>query len=252
MSMNGIDISKWQKGLKLSNIKCDFVIIKATEGATYKDPQFDDFVRQAQALGKPMGFYHFARPDNGNTAAAEARNFYNAVKPYVRQGILCLDWEKGDLSKTDWALAWLNEVKELTGVKPLVYTSQWVMNTYDWSKVAEGDYGLWIAKWADKEADYNYDMSHAGSKPKIKWWPFCAIWQWTSSGVLDGWKSYLDCDVFYGDMRAWNLYAGKPEETTYTVKPGDTLTDIAAQFHTSVDSIVAKNNLIVPGQILLI
>ena len=126
------------------------------------------------------------------------------------------------------------------------------MNTYDWSKVADGDYGLWIAKWADKEADYNYDMSHAGSKPKIKWWPFCAIWQWTSSGVLDGWKSYLDCDVFYGDVRAWNLYAGKPEETTYTVKPGDTLTGIAAQFHTSVDAIVAKNNLIVPGQILLI
>ena len=93
MSMNGIDISKWQKGLKLSNIKCDFVIIKATEGATYKDPQFDDFVRQAQALGKPMGFYHFSRPDNGNTPQAEARNFYNAIKPYVRQGILCLDWE---------------------------------------------------------------------------------------------------------------------------------------------------------------
>ena len=45
MAMNGIDISKWQKGLKLANIKCDFVIIKATEGATYKDPCFDDFVK---------------------------------------------------------------------------------------------------------------------------------------------------------------------------------------------------------------
>lgn len=252
MAMNGIDISKWQKGLKLANIKCDFVIIKATEGATYKDPCFDDFVKQAQQLGKPMGFYHFSRPDNGNDPTAEAANFYKAIKPYVRQGILALDWEAGDLSKTDWALKWLDEVKRLTGVKPMIYTSQWVLNNYDFSKIADGDYGLWIAKWRDHEADYNYDMTNAGSKPKLKWWAFYAVWQWTSSGILDGYSSYLDCDQFMGDVRAWNLYAGKPEETTYTVKDGDTLTGIADKMHTSVDSIVAKNNLIQPGQVLLI
>lgn len=252
MAMNGIDISKWQKGLRLANIKCDFVIIKATEGATYKDPCFDDFVKQAQQLGKPMGFYHFSRPDNGNDPTAEAANFYKAIKPYVRQGILALDWEAGDLSKTDWALKWLDEVKRLTGVKPMIYTSQWVLNNYDFSKIADGDYGLWIAKWRDHEADYNYDMTNAGSKPKLKWWAFYAVWQWTSSGILDGYGSYLDCDQFMGDVRAWNLYAGKPEETTYTVKDGDTLTGIADKMHTSVDSIVAKNNLIQPGQVLLI
>lgn len=252
MAMNGIDISKWQKGLKLANIKCDFVIIKATEGATYKDPCFDDFVKQAQQLGKPMGFYHFSRPDNGNDPTAEAANFYKAIKPYVRQGILALDWEAGDLSKTDWALKWLDEVKRLTGVKPMIYTSQWVLNNYDFSKIADGDYGLWIAKWRDHEADYNYDMTNAGSKPKLKWWAFYAVWQWTSSGILDGYGSYLDCDQFMGDVRAWNLYAGKPEETTYTVKDGDTITGIADKMHTSVDSIVAKNNLIQPGQVLLI
>ena len=252
MAMNGIDISKWQKGLKLANIKCDFVIIKATEGATYKDPCFDDFVKQAQQLGKPMGFYHFSRPDNGNDPTAEAANFYKAIKPYVRQGILALDWEAGDLSKTDWALKWLDEVKRLTGVKPMIYTSQWVLNNYDFSKIADGDYGLWIAKWRDHEADYNYDMTNAGSKPKLKWWAFYAVWQWTSSGILDGYGSYLDCDQFMGDVRAWNLYAGKPEETTYTVKDGDTLTGIADKMHTSVDRIVAKNNLIQPGQVLLI
>lgn len=252
MAMNGIDISKWQKGLKLSDIKCDFVIIKATEGATYKDPCFDGFVKQAQQLQKPMGFYHFARPDNGNDPTAEAANFYQTIKPYVRQGILALDWEAGDLSKTDWALKWLDEVKRLTGVKPMIYTSQWVINSYDFSKIVAGDYGLWIAKWKDHEADYNYDMSDAGSKPKLKWWAFYAIWQWTSSGLLNGYDKYLDCDQFMGDVGAWNLYAGKPKETTYTVQDGDTLTGIADKMHTSVDSIVAKNNLIQVGQVLLL
>lgn len=249
--MNGIDISKWQKGLQLSQIKWDFVIIKATEGRTYKDPCFDDFAEQAFKMGKPFGCYHFARPDNGNSPEAEAQNFYNAVKKYVRRAVLALDWEAGDLSKTDWAKRWLDEVKRLTGIKPMIYTSQWVENTYNWDEVVKGDYGLWIAKWRDKQVDYNYDMSNAGSKPKLKHWSFCAVWQWTSVGRLDGYNNDLDCDVFYGGVREWNLYAGNTE-STYIVQEGDTLTGIADKNNTSVDSIASKNNLIYVGQVLRI
>lgn len=251
MSMNGIDISLWQRGLDLSKIQCDFVIIKATEGLTIVDPQFRNFVTQAKALNKPMGFYHFARPDK-NKAIDEARWYVEAVKPWVRQGILALDWEAGDLSKTDWALEWLNEVKRLTGVKPMIYTSQYVVNAYDFSKIAAGDYGLWIAKWRDKEPDYNYDMSKIGSKPKLKWWSFYAVWQWTSVGRLNGYSGNLDCDIFMGDVKAWNLYAGKTEPKTYTVQEGDTLTGIAGKTGTSVDDIVSKNGLIHTGQVLLV
>ena len=87
--MKGIDISKWQKGLILSNIKFDFVIIKATEGATYTDPNFLDFVKQAKNLGKPYGFYHFARPEN-NSAHAEVVNFYDLFHFFRLTPLFCL------------------------------------------------------------------------------------------------------------------------------------------------------------------
>lgn len=41
MSMNGIDISSWQSGIDLAKVPCDFVIIKATEGLTYVNPDCD-------------------------------------------------------------------------------------------------------------------------------------------------------------------------------------------------------------------
>ena len=256
--MKGIDISKWQNGLELSNIKFDFVIIKATEGKTYTDPKFLDFIKQAKNLKKPFGFYHFARPEN-NTAHDEVMNFYNAVKDYIGQGIPVLDWESSAKHNVNWAKQFLDEFYRITGVKPMIYMSESVVNSYNWSEVASGDYGLWVARYRDNNPDYNYDMSNAGKKPSVKWWKFYAMWQWTSRGKLDGWKGYIDCDEFYGDEKAWNAYAGKTgnvdpkpvtetepkpvTETIYIVKRGDTLTKIAKAYKTTVEALVKKNNI---------
>ena len=38
--MNGIDISRWQKDIRLSRVPCDFVIVKATQGTGYVSPTF--------------------------------------------------------------------------------------------------------------------------------------------------------------------------------------------------------------------
>ena len=42
------------------------------------------------------------------------------------------------------------------------------------------------------------------------------MWQWTSSGRLNGYGGNLDCNVFYGDVSTWDAYVGK---STSTVKP---------------------------------
>ena len=60
--------------------------------------------------------------------------------------------------------------------------SESVVNSYDWSSVANANYGLWVAKYRDNNADYNYDMSNAGRNPAVRHWKFYALWQWTSSG----------------------------------------------------------------------
>ena len=90
--------------------------------------------------------------------------------------------------------------------------SEYVVNAYDWSSVAKADYGLWVAKYRDNSPDYNYDMSGAGTAPKVKWWFTYAMWQWTGSGRLTGYNGAIDCDVFYGDATAWKRYAGVSEK----------------------------------------
>lgn len=216
MALKGIDISKWQTGIDLSKVDCDFVIVKATEGIGYVDRKCDSFYQQAKRLGKKLGFYHFARPRND--AVREAQYFYNNTKNYFGEAIPILDWEAGNKSDVAWAKRWLDEVYRLSGVKPVIYMSESVANAYNWSSVANADYGLWVAKYRDNNPDYNYNMANAGTRPRVKWWKFYCMWQWTSTGRLNGYSGNLDCNVFYGDGTTWDKYAGK-SGTTQPVKP---------------------------------
>lgn len=216
--MNGIDISMWQNGIDLSAVKADFVIVKATEGIGYVDKTCDKFFQKALSLGKKIGFYHFARPTKNNDPVREADFFYENCKGYFGKAIPILDWEAENKQNVAYAKAWLDRVYQRSGVKPVIYMSESVVNSYDWSSVANADYGLWVAKYRDNNQDYNYNMSNAGSRPRVKWWKFYCMWQWTSTGRLSGYNGNLDCNVFYGDGTTWDKYAGK-SGTTQPVKP---------------------------------
>lgn len=207
MSLKGIDISNYQKGLDLSKIDCDFVIIKATEGKSYVDKSCDTFFQKALSLGKKLGIYHFAN-NSDNTAKQEADWFIQNTQGYIGKAIPILDWEDNITDNVPWALEWLQRVEEAYGCKPMIYMSESVVNRHDWSSVVAGNYGLWVAKYRDYLPDYNYDMSKAGNIPSIKYWNEYAMWQWTSSGRLNGWNGNLDCNVFYGDATAWDKYVG--------------------------------------------
>lgn len=209
MVMRGIDISKWQSGIDLSAVNADFVIVKATEGIGYVDKSCDGFFQKALSLGKKLGFYHFARPTANNDPIREADFFYENCKGYFGKAIPILDWEAENKQNVAYAKAWLDRVYQRSGVKPVIYMSESVANAYNWSSVANADYGLWVAKYRDNNPDYNYNMANAGSRPKVKWWKFYCMWQWTSTGRLNGYSGNLDCNVFYGDGTTWDKYAGK-------------------------------------------
>ena len=216
--MNGIDISMWQRDINLSAVKADFVIVKATEGIGYVDKSCDMLFQKALSLGKKLGFYHFARPTANNDPIREADFFYENCKGYFGKAIPILDWEAENKQNVAYAKAWLDRVYQRSGVKPVIYMSESVVNSYDWSSVANADYGLWVAKYRDSNPDYNYNMANAGSRPRVKWWKFYCMWQWTSTGRLNGYSGNLDCNVFYGDGTTWDKYAGK-SGTTQPVKP---------------------------------
>lgn len=234
MTMNGIDISMWQNGIDLSAVKADFVIVKATEGIGYVDKTCDKFFQKALSLGKKIGFYHFARPTKNNDPVREADFFYENCKGYFGKAIPILDWEAENKQNVAYAKAWIDRVYQRSGVKPVIYMSESVVNAYDWSSVANADYGLWVAKYRDNATDYNYNMANAGSHPKVKWWKFYCMWQWTSTGRLDGYGYNLDCNVFYGDWATWDKYVGK---STSAAKTTDQLAEevIAGQWGNGSD-----------------
>ena len=80
MSMNGIDVSGWQKGIDLSKVPADFVIIKATQGTSYVNSDCDRAYQQAKAAGRLLGVYHYF---SGGDPAKEAEHFVNNIKGYI-------------------------------------------------------------------------------------------------------------------------------------------------------------------------
>ncbi len=205
--LKGIDISHHQRNINLSAIQTDFVIIKATEGNGYTDECCDMFYQKAKSLGKKLGVYHFARPDLGNSAIAEADWFVSQIQGYIKESMLILDWEPsgGHVSNVGWAKTWLDRVYQKTGVKPVIYMSASPMRSYDWSNVANADYGLWVANYGSNNGNANEGVFN--SYP-LKYWNFYALWQYTSVGRLSGYNGNLDLNYFSGDSSAWDKYAG--------------------------------------------
>lgn len=197
--LKGVDLSHWQSDFEAFN-SVDFAIIKATEGVGYVDPACDKLYQKAKKAGKLLGVYHFARPDLNNSAIAEADWFIKNIQGYLREAILVLDWESGYLGNVAWAKQFLDRVKEKTGVKAILYASRSPINSFDWSSVANADYGLWVA-------DYGANTGSEGNKPNVKWWPFYILWQYTSRGRVAGYNGDVDLNNFYGDAETWRKYA---------------------------------------------
>ena len=205
MALNGIDTSSYQAGLNVAGIAADFIIAKATQGVSYVNPVCDTHIQQAIASGKKFGFYHFC--DFGDPIS-EARYFYTNTQGYVGKGIPVLDYEGVGANNPDWVKSFCDTYFQLSGVRPIIYMSESVVNSFDWSAVIAGNYGLWVAKYWDNNPQYNYVQESGQPAPNVNWGDTgYVLWQWTSAGRLDGYNANLDCDIFYGDGNTWDAYA---------------------------------------------
>ena len=202
MSMRGIDISTYQRGLDLSKIDFDFAIIKATEGTELVQDTCDPWVQQCIQLGKRWGFYHFCA---GGDPIAEADFFVNNTKNYFGHGIPVLDYEAYGRFGTAKAKQFLDRVYERTGVRCLVYMSRSVIKEEDWSQIA-CNHPLWVAQYANNDTTGYQDNPwlQAGDFGP---WASPAIHQYTSHGRLDGWGKNLDLDKAYITAEEWDTLA---------------------------------------------
>lgn len=205
-SIHGIDVSHhqgridWEKlgSATIGGEPIAFVFVKATEGYTHVDSNFERNFRGAQEVGLMRGAYHYFVP--GVAAEKQAEHFVNHVK--LEEGDLppVLDIEEaGNLTvaqvQHDAAL-WLRLVEKHYGVRPIIYTGYKFKLTY-LNTPAFGKYPYWIAHY------YVQKLKYGGT------WKF---WQHTDVGTLPGITGSVDFNVYNGSMYDLRKMAVAAEE----------------------------------------
>ena len=219
--MNVIDISSWQHGLDLAALfdknPLDGVVVKATEGTGYVNPDMKGWADWLVANSKPLGLYHFL---TGEDATKEAAHFVNTIRPYIGKAILCADYEAQALSRgTGYLKDFLDSVTEQTGVRPLVYCSLSVVQGQSFEAIAGAGYRLWVAQYASNGV-VNGFQDHPWQEGSVSPFSGYVMHQYTGNGRLAGYSSPLDLDLFTESFSAW-LALAKGDEKPQTLKPAD-------------------------------
>ena len=187
--VKGIDVSHYQGAIDWAKVRAagfEFAFIKATQGTAYsKVDYFRNNAPVALGSGLEVGAYHYGTFSNVPEAIAEARYFLSVVKDFRLTYPLVLDLEenKQGVSKqqlTDAAIAFL-EVIENAGYFAVLYTGKNFLETQlDESRLKP--YALWVAR-------YNSELGRSAD-----------IWQYTSSGKVDGISGNVDMNISYRDF----------------------------------------------------
>ena len=183
----GVDISMHQDYGQVP-ADAEIVIIKATEGVGYEDPKWRSHAQKAWDQGKKVGLYHFARPDLGNSAEAEAAWFLKTIKDWIGYAVLVLDWEREPLGNVTWARTWLDKVWYGSPTRPWIYMNLSTARSHAWEPVSE-HYPLWMASYDGRAWD---DLT--GPHPGHRW--LVVAKQYTENPI--------DKNTFYFQASEWS------------------------------------------------
>ena len=172
-ALQGVDVYNGQGVINWTSVKnagIRFGFVKATEGVDFVDARFATNMNAAIAAGIPVGPYHFARTNSGEStvldptpnpdAVAEANDFCDAIQGYYTSstsGLVLrpvLDMEQlpdspiapytNKTYTSKWSKDFSNVVQTRIGVTPIIYTSgNFAQNYYDSSFSTSP---LWFAK----------------------------------------------------------------------------------------------------------
>ena len=229
-----VDTSVYQQDLVVTATNADAFIVKATGGIGYVNPDCDDTIQQAITAGKLFGFYHyFSDGFNDNDPIAEADYFVDNCSDYFHKGIPILDWERGgnnDVTNTAKALQFLQHVEARIGVKPIIYMSLSLIASLDWSAVIANGNGLWCAAYVDNNTPVANFAMDPNRDPNPNWDGNVndVLWQFTSTGRIDGYGGNLDCSFFWGTHASWDAYSGVYTNAPAPIAEATTTTTTAA------------------------
>ena len=267
----GIDVSGYQGNINFREVKeagIDIVYIKSSEGSNYIDSHFERNYEQARANGLKIGFYHYVTARTEEQARRQAQFFVSVISGKVADCKLAMDFESfGSLSREEInriGLVFLQTVEQLSGKEVILYS-----NAYTANNIWRGEltnYPLWVAQYGVNEPQNN------GT------WDSWAGWQYTDMGEVNGISTYVDRNRFTQEVLLDDTAivppveqpedpdqgegeGGNEQPTTntmeITIQWGDTLSDLAIQYHTTVAELVRLNdiqnpNLIYAGETLIV
>ena len=276
----GIDVSTWQSNFNFkqaSNEGVKFAILRGAYNRS-KDNRFEEYYKNAKAVGLNVGVYQYSMATTVDEALAEAKFLENNVLKGKKFELpIYYDIEDNvqkNLSKnqvSNIAKTWLDYL-EGKGYFVGIYSSKSFLEVY-LNEDVRIDYSIWVAQWAT-ECTYQgpYGMWQFGGETNL-------IRTNKVAGVVCD-QNYMIVDYptlivekgmnGYSSSNKGNESGGndgpkgnennndnKTSTINYVVKEGDTLSSIAIKYGTTYDSIAKLNgitnpNLIYPGQVLKI
>ena len=192
MELKGIDVSKWQGSINFKSVKAegiDFVIIKAggSDAGFYEDPMFKINYAGAKAAGLKVGAYYYvgSKFQGTESGIVDAKKFIRILGKRSYEYPVYVDVEstpqKEKSGTTDAVLSFC-EYMEGKNYFTGIYGSD-VSTFHD--RVQAGrliNYTWWVAGYG-KEPTHNY-----------------SIWQYTSSGQVNGISTRVDRDISKTDF----------------------------------------------------
>lgn len=201
--VQGVDVSHWQGAINWTSVRSagiQFAWMKATEGTSYKDPQFNTNYPAAHGAGVIRGAYHFARPDV-SSGSSQATFFASNGGAWSRDNLTLpgvLDIEHNPYGAMCYGLSttqmrnWINDFyttyKSRTTRDVVIYTtaSWWNTCTGNWTGMSSKS-PLWVAHWT------------SAANPTIPaGFPVWTVWQYTSTGSVSGISGNVDRNKFNG------------------------------------------------------
>lgn len=230
-NIKGADVSRYQAGLKLSDMKkagYEFVILRGgytsiDKRITYKDVKFEDFYKQAKEINMPVGVYYYSAANSRKEGIAEANFLYdNCLRKKKFEMPIYIDiedptWQRGrKQGVTDAAIGFCETLENL-GFFVGVYASlTWFNNQLDTNRLKK--YTKWVASWQSSKPNFKYDGF--------------GLWQYSDKGKVG--KYTVDRDIAFQDfpsiIKKAKLNGYGKTSSIYIVKKGDTLWDIAAKY----------------------
>lgn len=189
--VHGIDISAHNGFVdfgKMTNDSIDFVIIKATEGTSFKDSRFHTNYRNARNTGIRIGAYHFFRFDTDGKM--QALNLINSVMGLDLDFPLMIDVEEWNnargipRNKIIDRLSDMVSYLETNGYNLIIYSNKDGFNDFIRNRFSE--YPLWICSFTNP--------------PISSEWVF---WQYSHCGKINGIDGKVDLNTFNGSRPQW-------------------------------------------------